>query len=110
MTSWMPFASLTSMQDPAHHDDELQKRISLLEEYIAHLHQVPHQHEGARKRAEKADPTHVRHSYYMTLDENLASDHWEAFHHVYQIHCPKIILTNTTRDVCWWHRMPLAVF
>lgn len=33
------------------------------------------------------------------MDDSMASDHWKAFNNVFQIHCPKIVLSNTTRDV-----------
>lgn len=78
---------------------ELQRRIALLEGHIAEMARAHQRHKEFQRLAHEADPSATHHkSYYMTVDDS-SSDQWETFGHVYQVHEPKIILSNTIRDV-----------
>ena len=64
--------------------------ISLLEDYVTHLRQV-----DARSRI---IPCNGPQNYYMPAD-SVSPDEWDEFTNVYQVHCPKIYLDNSIRDV-----------
>ncbi|TFK55958.1 hypothetical protein OE88DRAFT_1731595 [Heliocybe sulcata] len=67
-----------------------QKMIALLEAYVAQLLSVD---------VETRRPTVKREqSYYMPLD-TVSSSEWAEFDNVYQVHCPKIFMSNSTRDI-----------
>ena len=70
-------------------DKALEKKISLLETYVAHLREVEMK-SNARAGNEQ--------TYYMPSD-TVSADEWSEFDNVYQVHCPKIFLNNAIRDV-----------
>ncbi|KZT20386.1 hypothetical protein NEOLEDRAFT_1122781 [Neolentinus lepideus HHB14362 ss-1] len=67
-----------------------QKMIALLEAYVAQLLSVDV--ETRRPSLEREQ------SYYMPLDSVSSAD-WAEFDNVYQVHCPKIFMSNSTRDI-----------
>lgn len=80
--------------------EELEKSISLLNEYIAQLDRVHDQQEEQQRQANATRPSYNYRSFYMTADDTANSHQWAEFENVYQIHNPRIIFSNTTRDVC----------
>lgn len=66
------------------------KMIALLEAYIAQVQLID---------VENRRPgIHREQSYYMPLD-TVSSAEWAEFDNVYQVHCPKIFMSNSTRDI-----------
>lgn len=65
------------------------KMIRLLEEYAAVLRESHAADEGAGPRPE---------SYYIATDTVPVSE-WQGFEHVYQVHCPRLFLNESVRDV-----------
>ncbi|KAJ3537089.1 hypothetical protein NM688_g6737 [Phlebia brevispora] len=63
--------------------------ISLLEDYVAHLRQV-----DAQSRTLPSNGS----QYYMPVD-SVSPDEWDDFANVYQVHCPRIYLDNSIRDI-----------
>jgi hypothetical protein len=57
--------------------------ISLLEDYADVLH-----------NEDKGDST----NYYMAAD-TISADEWSGFDNVYHVHCPKVFLNESVRDV-----------
>ena len=63
--------------------------IALLEDYVAHLRQV-----DAQSRSLPSNGS----QYYMPVDF-VSPEEWGDFDNVYQVHCPRIYLDNSIRDV-----------
>ena len=63
--------------------------IALLEDYVAHLRQV-----DAQSRSLPSNNS----QYYMPVDF-VSPEEWDDFDNVYQVHCPRIYLDNSIRDV-----------
>lgn len=63
--------------------------IKLLEEYTAVL--------SGGQAAEKARNPRSR-SYYIAAD-TVSGSEWLGFEHVYQVHCPRLFLNESVRDV-----------
>lgn len=40
-----------------------------------------------------------RSTYYMAT-ETVSSEEWASFDNVYQVHCPKVFMNESVRDVC----------
>ena len=74
-----------------HREDTTLKMIKLLEEYAAVLNED--QTAGAESRPG---------SYYIATD-TIPVEEWLGFEHVYQVHCPRLFLNESVRDV----RVPL---
>lgn len=67
----------------------LEKKISLLNDYITHLQEVDkssHSHKTGEQ------------TYYMPSD-SVSPNEWSEFDNVYQVHCPRIFMDNAIRDV-----------
>ncbi|KAG5639269.1 hypothetical protein H0H81_004930 [Sphagnurus paluster] len=64
-----------------------EKMVKLLEEYVSHLNGT-----------DKGDEHGVNRSYLMPTD-SASPDEWAEFENVYHIHCPKIFMDNTIRDI-----------
>lgn len=58
--------------------------ISLLEDYVNVL-----------RGTDSGDAT----NYYMPVD-TVSSEEWASFDNVYQVHCPRIFMNESVRDVC----------
>jgi hypothetical protein len=65
------------------------KMIKLLEEYAAVLSENQVTEEGAEQRPG---------SYYIATDTVPVSE-WRGFENVYQVHCPRLFLNESVRDV-----------
>ncbi|KAF8314787.1 hypothetical protein DL93DRAFT_2227867 [Clavulina sp. PMI_390] len=67
---------------------ELRRAIAPLDEYVKQIDDAhsPH-HKGGLL------------SYYMTVDDSAAIHHYHEFENVYQVHNPRIIWTETRRDI-----------
>jgi len=68
----------------------LEKKISLLDDYITQLQEI-----------DKSSHTHTttgEQTYYMPSD-TVSPDEWSEFDNVYQVHCPRIFMNNAIRDV-----------
>lgn len=72
-----------------HREDATAKMIKLLEDYAAMLKEGHTAGEGAGPRPE---------SYYIATDTVPVSE-WQGFEHVYQVHCPRLFLNESVRDV-----------
>ncbi|KDQ64599.1 hypothetical protein JAAARDRAFT_145519 [Jaapia argillacea MUCL 33604] len=71
-------------------DHDSHKMITLLEAYVAHLRAL-----DAESRRPGPDGAQ---NYYMPSD-SVSADEWAEFDNVYQVHCPKIFMSNSVRDV-----------
>ncbi|RDB22829.1 hypothetical protein Hypma_010076 [Hypsizygus marmoreus] len=69
----------------------LEKMMALLEDYIALLEEEPEKTSDGS--AEKNAKSYLMPSYTVSPDE------WAEFKNVYQVHCPKIIMTSAIRDI-----------
>lgn len=67
----------------------LNKKISLLGDYISHLEEVDVSTDAHASKDQ---------TYYMPSD-TVSPDEWSEFDNVYQIHCPRIFMNNAIRDV-----------
>ena len=70
-----------------HREDATLKMIKLLEEYGAVLNQAAEEGAGSRPG-----------SYYIATDTVPMSE-WLGFENVYQVHCPRLFLNESVRDV-----------
>ncbi|KAJ7590961.1 RNA pol II promoter Fmp27 protein domain-containing protein [Mycena floridula] len=64
----------------------LQKMVSLLEQYIAHLEET-----------ESGQVSTTNH--YQMPSDTVSPDEWAEFDNVYHIHCPKIVMDTAIRDI-----------
>ena len=71
------------------HEDTTLKMIDLLEEYAAVLKENQAAEEG---RASNLG------NYYIATDTVPVSE-WDGFANVYQVHCPRLFLNESVRDV-----------
>lgn len=72
-------------------DHSIQKKITLLEQYILHLEDDPETPSDGTDGVSRA---------YQIPSDTVSPDEWAEFDNVYQIHCPKISLDAAVRDVC----------
>lgn len=75
-------------------ETSLTQMITLLERYTNHLSLL----RSASSGPSEGDYTTREGFYDMSTDTKLPQELGE-FGHVYQVHCPKITMNNTTRDV-----------
>lgn len=64
------------------------KKVVLLEKYISHLHEPyisPDRNDAS--------------SHYQIPSDTVSPDEWAEFDNVYQIHCPRIFMDATVRDI-----------
>ncbi|CCM03163.1 uncharacterized protein FIBRA_05285 [Fibroporia radiculosa] len=71
-------------------ENELRKKIALLNNYVQHLHKID-------ATSFSAVPQRIQ-SYHMPSDA-VSPEDWAEFDHVYQVHSPQIYLNRTIRDV-----------
>ena len=72
-----------------HREDTTLKMIKLLEEYSAAL--------GANITTEEG--THSRSGGYYLPTDTVSVSEWLGFENVYQVHCPRLFLNESVRDV-----------
>ena len=70
-------------------EDATRKMIKLLEEYAA----VLRENQPAEGGTESSSG-----SYYIATDTVPVSE-WDGFENVYQVHCPRLFLNESVRDV-----------
>lgn len=75
--------------------------MSLLEDYVTLLQAEARSEETTREATRS----------YLMPSHTVSPDEWAAFENVYQIHCPKIYMDNTVRDVrCFYVGFTSAIF
>ena len=72
-----------------HREDTTMKMIDLLEEYAAVLKENQAPEEGGASNLG---------NYYIAADTVPVSE-WDGFANVYQVHCPRLFLNESVRDV-----------
>ncbi|EIW82107.1 hypothetical protein CONPUDRAFT_81652 [Coniophora puteana RWD-64-598 SS2] len=75
------------------HSQSAMNMVNLLEEYIAYLQVV-----DTASEVNNADSTSGNRNYYMPSD-TVSPDDWADFENVYQVHSPKVYMSNSIRDI-----------
>ncbi|KIP10738.1 hypothetical protein PHLGIDRAFT_22173 [Phlebiopsis gigantea 11061_1 CR5-6] len=79
-----------NITDPLKPNVDTEYMISLLQDYVNHLHTVDAQSQSTLATG----PT----TYYMPAD-SVSPEEWAQFDNVYQLHCPNIFMDNIIRDI-----------
>ena len=66
-----------------------EKMVALLEGYLSHL-----------QTKKTTELTNNAMDNYFIPSFTVSPDEWAEFENVYQVHCPKIYMDNSIRDVC----------
>ncbi|KDQ20607.1 hypothetical protein BOTBODRAFT_124283 [Botryobasidium botryosum FD-172 SS1] len=90
LSSSRPDSANTNDATAAIQEQNLRKKVELLEDYLNHLRMA-----GVNG---KLGPEVTDSVYYIPSD-NISPDDWEKFNNVYHVHCPQICLDDTTRNI-----------
>jgi hypothetical protein len=78
----------------------LRRKIMLLEDYVRHLQKAhPPEHSDESDSDNASRQSSREESFWFMPSDELSAEEWALFVNVYQVHCPKVILNNTTRNV-----------